>query len=186
MPYTEKTLYQWLKFNYGGPLVDLQRIEAATGAGIPDVNACAHGRELWLEGKVARYCRWYGNDEPGRWNDYSDALCFTVRRSQLAWMVRRQAANGLCWFYVAVPKGLAIRLWPLQQERRPARILAFSPSAVRQVLRPTNPTRHEASSGGTAAKVMRLEARFGPQEALRLDEWPLVESFLVKSGKAST
>jgi hypothetical protein len=166
VPYTERTLYRWLVWVYGGPFVHFQRIETMTGAGIPDVNGCAHGRELWLEGKVARYCR---TQEGG------DALCFTIRRSQLAWMTKRRQAGGLVWFYVAVPKSLATRIWPLAKHPGAARILAFSPAAVRELL--------EERTG--LGKVTRLEARFGPQEALKLDEWPLVEALLVNKDKAA-
>lgn len=177
MPYTEKTLYQWLKFNYGGPQVDLQRIEAATGAGIPDVNGCAHGREFWLEGKVARYCRLgLQSTVIGPKDPQQDALCFTVRKSQLAWMIRRRRVGGRCWFYVAVPKSLAARLWPREKLLRPARILALGPEAI-----------HDSLRGMTAeaGKITRHEARFGPQEALRWDEWSLVEGLLGNRDKAA-
>lgn len=185
MPYTEKTLYHWLNWTYGNPpKVHFQRIETMAGSGIPDVNGCAHGQELWLEGKVARYCRLYSHKSPAGIGSvdrtkHEDGLCFTVRRSQLAWMTKRRAAGGNCWFYIAIPKGLANRLWPLQAESKPAKILALGPEAILSNLREVLPV----NTGSTIRKQIRLEALFGSQEVLKVNEWPLVEALLVKRDK---
>jgi hypothetical protein len=58
----------------------VQRIETgSTGRGIPDVNFCWQGVEVWIELKIVK----------GRRVELSP--------EQVAWMFRRARAGGLCW-----------------------------------------------------------------------------------------
>lgn len=88
---TEKSLYQALKTNL--TKVHWQRIE--TGAlqqGVPDVNACVHGSEFWLELKCTT----------------TDRVSLTP--FQVSWHMRRAAAGGRSWILVAHSKHNALTL----------------------------------------------------------------------------
>jgi hypothetical protein len=57
-----------------------QRIETGgTGRGIPDLNGCKSGRDIWLEMKVTE-----------AWN-------VGLRPEQIGWALRRVRAGGLVW-----------------------------------------------------------------------------------------
>ena len=82
---TEKKLYQALKTNL--TKVHWQRIE--TGAlqqGVPDVNACYHGTEFWLELKCT----------------FTDTVSLTP--FQCSWHMRRASVGGRSWILVAHSK----------------------------------------------------------------------------------
>ena len=82
---TEKKLYQALKTNL--TKVHWQRIE--TGAlqqGVPDVNACYHGTEFWLELKCTS----------------TDTVSLTP--FQCSWHMRRASVGGRSWILVAHSK----------------------------------------------------------------------------------
>jgi len=64
----ESNLWQQIKRNVPGHLI---RIENLVGAGVPDVNACYQGSEVWIELKVAK----------GHWVHF--------RTSQIAWFAKR-------------------------------------------------------------------------------------------------
>jgi hypothetical protein len=53
---TEKDLYEkWLKKQ--APSAHWQRIEAHTGTGVPDVNVCRNGHEIWCELKIGKHLK---------------------------------------------------------------------------------------------------------------------------------
>ena len=66
------TIFSWLHFRG-----HLQRIETSTTSGVPDVNFCTSGIEVWMELKVCK--------------DIED-LC--IRKEQYAWCLRRSMAKG--------------------------------------------------------------------------------------------
>lgn len=70
----EQRFKRWFVHN-SPPSWHVQCIESSTGNGIPDVNLCAHGLEIWLELKA-------GTPQP------------KLRPEQLAWLTRRNTAGG--------------------------------------------------------------------------------------------
>lgn len=71
----ETTLWRAIKKNL--PMVHWQRIESGgTAQGIPDLNGCYKGREVWIELKQGAY---------------------PVSRWQHNWIRRRTAAGGNVW-----------------------------------------------------------------------------------------
>ena len=72
---------------------DAQAIEATTGAGIPDVNACYKGIEFWLELKLFK------------------SKSVLIRPAQNAWAYRRRHAGGLVFLMAYCPQRKEIHLW---------------------------------------------------------------------------
>lgn len=66
----------WQSLKAGIPEPHWSRVENVAGTGIPDVNGCLRGREIWLELKM-----FSGNQ-------------LRVRNSQLVWMRKRIEAGG--------------------------------------------------------------------------------------------
>jgi len=62
---------------------DAQRIEDKYSTGIPDINACKRGEEVWLEAKVFRW--------PAR---KTSLTRMAIRDDQLQWARRRTKAGG--------------------------------------------------------------------------------------------
>ena len=72
----EKNL--WLLMRSNLPEIHLQRIETGmTGAGVPDVNGCAKGKEFWVELKEVHS----GNK-------------LTLRPMQISWLTKRASHGG--------------------------------------------------------------------------------------------
>mgnify|MGYP000707654978 FL=1 len=72
----EKNLWLLLRTNL--PNIHLQRIETGmTGAGVPDVNGCAKGKEFWIELKEIHS----GNQ-------------LTLRPMQISWLAKRASHGG--------------------------------------------------------------------------------------------
>ena len=72
----EKNLWLLLRSNL--PQIHLQRIETGmTGAGVPDVNGCAKGKEFWVELKEIHS----GNK-------------ITLRPMQISWIAKRAMHGG--------------------------------------------------------------------------------------------
>ncbi len=72
----EKNL--WLLMRTNLPFIHLQRIETGmTGAGVPDVNGCAKGKEFWVELK-----------------EIHSGNALTLRPMQVAWLGKRAAHGG--------------------------------------------------------------------------------------------
>lgn len=72
----ESALWQQVKNGLEDVDTHLCRLENSAGSGVPDVNACSHGVEVWLELKM-----FHGND-------------LHFRNSQRAWISRRLAVGG--------------------------------------------------------------------------------------------
>lgn len=70
---------------------DAQRLEVATARGVPDVNACHNGNEIWIELKVASK----GQIE--------------LRKEQYVWGLRRARAGGKV-FVVALKHDI-VQIW---------------------------------------------------------------------------
>ena len=72
----EKNL--WLLMRTNLPQIHLQRIETGmTGAGVPDVNGCAKGKEFWVELK-----------------EIHSGNALTLRPMQIAWLAKRASHGG--------------------------------------------------------------------------------------------
>ena len=72
------------------PLVHWQAIETGgTGRGIPDMNGCSNGIEVWIENKVA-----------------SGLKVHTMRPEQVAWIERRARAGGRVFIFVRKDEAL--------------------------------------------------------------------------------
>ena len=87
----EKNL--WLLMRTNLPFIHLQRIETGmTGAGVPDVNGCAKGKEFWVELKEIHS----GNQ-------------LTLRPMQISWLAKRAAHGGQV--FVMARKNNEIKLY---------------------------------------------------------------------------
>jgi len=87
----EKNL--WLLMRKNLPDIHLQRIETGmTGAGVPDVNGCAKGKEFWVELKEIHS----GNK-------------LTLRPMQVAWLAKRASHGGQV--FVMARKNNEIKLY---------------------------------------------------------------------------
>jgi|TARA_R110000772_G_scaffold32059_1_gene78742 penicillin-binding protein-related factor A (putative recombinase) len=72
----EKNLWLLLRTNL--PQLHLQRIETGmTGAGVPDVNGCAKGKEFWIELK-----------------EIHSGNALTLRPMQISWLAKRASFGG--------------------------------------------------------------------------------------------
>ena len=72
----EKNLWLLLRSNL--PEIHLQRIETGmTGAGVPDVNGCAKGKEFWIELK-----------------EIHSGNALTLRPMQISWLAKRASFGG--------------------------------------------------------------------------------------------
>jgi len=72
----EKNLWLLLRANL--PEIHLQRIETGmTGAGVPDVNGCAKGKEFWIELK-----------------EIHSGNALTLRPMQISWLAKRASFGG--------------------------------------------------------------------------------------------
>tara|TARA_R110000803_G_scaffold42102_3_gene90352 strand:+ start:1012 stop:1401 length:390 start_codon:yes stop_codon:yes gene_type:complete len=72
----EKNL--WLLMRTNLPQIHLQRIETGmTGAGVPDVNGCAKGKEFWVELK-----------------EIHSGNALTLRPMQISWLAKRASHGG--------------------------------------------------------------------------------------------
>jgi len=87
----EKNL--WLLMRSNLPEIHLQRIETGmTGAGVPDVNGCAKGKEFWVELKEVHS----GNK-------------LTLRPMQISWLAKRASHGGQV--FVMARKNNIIKLY---------------------------------------------------------------------------
>ena len=72
----EKNLWLLLRANLAG--IHLQRVETGmTGAGVPDVNGCAKGKEFWIELK-----------------EIHSGNALTLRPMQISWLAKRASFGG--------------------------------------------------------------------------------------------
>ena len=85
----EQKFYQWFRDQCSG--MDVMRVENTTMGGVPDVNICSHGQEIWVELKV-----YVG----GR---------VLIRPDQFAWGHRRAFHKGNCFIVAYHPA--AVHVW---------------------------------------------------------------------------
>lgn len=100
---TEAQFKAHLQKKLSGPLAHWQSIETTTGRGVPDVNLCYRGTELWMELKVGK------KPEP------------ILRPEQFAWAIRRFTAGGNCCIVMLEdndPRFLSVFLAPYNDVRR--------------------------------------------------------------------
>jgi hypothetical protein len=87
----EQSLYQWMQ--RGLPKsIDCHRIENCAGSGMPDVNMCYEGFEIWVELKVL------------------PLNMILLRPAQYAWGMRRGTAGGSVFIVNAHEDGL-LSIW---------------------------------------------------------------------------
>ena len=87
----EKNL--WLLLRKNLPQIHLQRIETGmTGAGVPDVNGCAKGKEFWVELK-----------------EIHSGNALTLRPMQISWLAKRALHGGQV--FVMARKNKEIKLY---------------------------------------------------------------------------
>lgn len=86
----EQRLYERIK--KGMPWVHWQRFEDTLSSGIPDLNGCYQGVEVWIEAKVAK--------PSGK---------VAMRPAQVAWLTQRWASGGRAW--ILVERGDRLRAW---------------------------------------------------------------------------
>lgn len=80
--------------------VHVQRLEPGSAApGVPDVNICAAGNEIWVENKLVSRGRKVSTLTPG----------------QVAWLTRRAKCGGRVWVLCLHAPTDAILLWPGSQ-----------------------------------------------------------------------
>ena len=84
----------WVKPALQGIAADHQRLEVSTSRGVPDVNACYRGCEIWMELKVS-----------------NKGQC-ELRKEQYAWGTRRaKQGNGLVYVMFLDLKDQHIDIW---------------------------------------------------------------------------
>lgn len=74
----EKTFNRWLRSKLPG---DFMRVENYTMLGVPDINCCYGGQEIWIESKIY----YPAHDSP------------LLEPEQYAWGYRRTVNGGLVW-----------------------------------------------------------------------------------------
>jgi hypothetical protein len=105
------------------PLVDWARVETwAVGPGMPDLNGCYLGQDVWVECKAT-----YG------W------MVSRVRIPQVAWLERRARAGGRCWVAVRQRGSRRDSLWLLFFKF--ALSFSFNQAYIRGVQGPWRPWR---------------------------------------------
>jgi Holliday junction resolvase len=104
----ESLLWKQLRVNSTG--IHWQRIESgATASGIPDVNGCFEGREIWVELKVVR-----GNQ-------------IGLRPMQRAWLYTRASHGGEC--YVLAKKNKTIKVFKIPADIKHIEALTWNSEA---------------------------------------------------------
>lgn len=83
----KKNFVKWFKDLY--PLGHIQLIESeATSAGVPDINICKDGKEIWVELKSGYLSK------------------NSIKPGQYIWHIKRQQANGVTWIVHRDDSGL--------------------------------------------------------------------------------
>lgn len=110
---TEKEL--WSKIKNLVPDADWTRIETVVSEGVPDVNGCYLGAEVWLELKI-----WHGSR-------------VEARSAQIPWHWRRRRAGGRTFVIVGSETGFDVfdgLVLPMSVNKRPVknkRSVTFEP-----------------------------------------------------------
>lgn len=81
-----KNFVKWFKELY--PKDHIQNIESeATAAGVPDINACKGGKEIWVELKSGPLTK------------------ASIKPGQFVWHIKRNQAGGTTWFVQRLTNG---------------------------------------------------------------------------------
>lgn len=92
----ESTDYKTFKANVPQPGDRLDRIENVVVTGMPDINMCIGGTEVWIEQKSPK--------EPKRSTTPLFGSNHRVSQEQANWMLRQRKAGGKCYFLIATDK----------------------------------------------------------------------------------
>lgn len=93
---SEKNDYNTFRKNVIGPRDRIDRVENLCVVGMPDVNACIDGVEVWLEFKSPT--------EPKRAGTPLFGSNHRISQDQINWMLRQHQAGGHCYFLIATNK----------------------------------------------------------------------------------
>lgn len=92
MAISESGFWSWLRTQLKRPDVDVQRIESPrTGKGIPDLNLCIAGQEVWVELKAAKV------------NKSDQLVTIGIRPEQANWLAKRARLGSSVWLLVNIP-----------------------------------------------------------------------------------
>lgn len=92
----ESADYKTFKANVPEPGDRLDRIENPMVVGIPDINMCIEGTEIWIEQKSPK--------EPKRSTTALFGSNHKVSQGQKNWFLRQQRAGGKCYFLIVTDK----------------------------------------------------------------------------------
>lgn len=92
----ESTDYKTFKANVPQPGDRLDRIENVVVTGMPDINMCIGGTEVWIEQKSPK--------EPVRKTTALFGSNHKVSQEQANWMLRQRKAGGKCYFLISTDK----------------------------------------------------------------------------------
>ena len=92
----ESTDYKTFKANVPQPGDRLDRIENVVVTGMPDINMCIGGTEVWIEQKSPK--------EPKRSSTPLFGSNHKVSQEQANWMLRQRKAGGKCYFLISTDK----------------------------------------------------------------------------------
>ena len=87
----EHKFYMWLKQGLKVFACDIQRIETSTGSGVPDLNVCYEGKEVWVELKA--------NNK-------------LLRKEQHAWAMRRAHHYGRVFCLAKIGDKIHVHFYP--------------------------------------------------------------------------
>lgn len=92
----ESTDYKTFKANVPEPGDRLDRIENAVVTGMPDINMCIGGTEVWIEQKSPK--------EPVRSTTPLFGSNHKISQEQANWFLRQRKAGGKAYFLIATDK----------------------------------------------------------------------------------
>lgn len=92
----ESADYKTFKANVPESGDRLDRIENPMVVGIPDINMCIEGTEIWIEQKSPK--------EPKRSTTALFGSNHKVSQGQQNWFLRQQRAGGKCYFLIVTDK----------------------------------------------------------------------------------
>jgi hypothetical protein len=93
---SEKTAYDWLRTKVFLSVDRVDRLENLVVVGMPDVNVCVCGTELWIEIKAPK--------EPARAKTALFASNHKLSQDQINWMLRQRKANGNAYIFINTDK----------------------------------------------------------------------------------
>lgn len=97
---SERAAYQNFKKNVGRVGDRIDRIENCLVPGMPDINCCLNGTEVWIELKTPV--------EPKKRTTPLFGSNHKVSQDQANWMLRQKIAGGRAYFLISTDKRLAL------------------------------------------------------------------------------